>query len=99
VIKISFGCTRDFRVKIWGTSLPEEKLVGDLGNVIEATPNHQSSVRFFYSRQIGSEQFGTFSTASVMSRRTQSEHYGSAFGPKAVIRADKGANVGARVAG
>jgi hypothetical protein len=66
VIKISFGCTRDFRVKIWGTSLPEEKLAGDLGNVIEATPNHQSSVRFFYSRQIGSEQFGTFSTASVI---------------------------------
>ena len=36
VIKISFGCTRHFRVKIWGTSLPEDKLAGDLGNVIEA---------------------------------------------------------------
>jgi hypothetical protein len=35
----SFGRTRDFRVKMWGTSLPEEKLAGDLGNVIEATPN------------------------------------------------------------
>jgi hypothetical protein len=67
MIKISFGCTRDFRVKIWGTSLPEEKLAGDLGNVIEATPNHQSSVRFFSSRQIGTEQFGAFSTVSVMS--------------------------------
>ena len=30
VIKISFGCTRDFRVKMW-------ELAGDLGNVIEAT--------------------------------------------------------------
>jgi hypothetical protein len=28
VIKILFGCTRDFRVKMWGTSLPEEKLAG-----------------------------------------------------------------------
>src|ERR1700738_5090217 len=37
VIKISFGCTRDFRVKMWGTSSPEDKLTGDLGNVIEAT--------------------------------------------------------------
>ena len=32
VIKIFFGCTRDFRVKMWGTSSPEDKLAGDLGN-------------------------------------------------------------------
>jgi hypothetical protein len=25
VIKISFGYTRDFRVKMWGTSSPEDK--------------------------------------------------------------------------
>src|ERR1700730_18445006 len=37
VIKISFGCTHDFRVKLWGTSLREDKLAGDLGNVIGAT--------------------------------------------------------------
>jgi hypothetical protein len=37
VIKISFGCTRDFRVNMWETSLPEDKLAGDLGNVIGAT--------------------------------------------------------------
>src|SRR5262249_19036907 len=35
VIKISFGRRRDFRVKMWGTSLLEEKLADDLGNVIE----------------------------------------------------------------
>jgi len=34
VIKISFSCTRDFR---WGTSSPDEKLAGDLGNVLEAS--------------------------------------------------------------
>ena len=34
VIKISFGCTRDFRVKMWGTSSPDDKLAGDLGNAI-----------------------------------------------------------------
>src|ERR1700680_3174066 len=41
VIKISFGCTRDFRVNMWGTSLPEDKLAGDLGNVIGP---HRSAV-------------------------------------------------------
>jgi hypothetical protein len=37
VIKISFGCTRDFRVKMWGTSSPDDKLADDLGNAIEGT--------------------------------------------------------------
>jgi hypothetical protein len=37
VIKNSSGCGRDFRVKMWGTSSPEDKLTGDLGNLIETT--------------------------------------------------------------
>ena len=37
VIKIVPGCRRDFRVKMWGTSSPDDKLTGDLGNVIEST--------------------------------------------------------------
>jgi hypothetical protein len=36
VTKNSQGCRRDFRVKMWGTSSPTDKLTGDLGNVIEA---------------------------------------------------------------
>src|SRR6516165_7132781 len=35
-IKNSPGCRRDFRVKMWGTSSPDNKLTGDFGNVIEA---------------------------------------------------------------
>src|SRR5262245_48954971 len=31
------GCRRDFRVKMWGASSPDDKLTGDLGNVIETT--------------------------------------------------------------
>ena len=31
VIKNSPGCRRDFRVKMWGTSSPDDKLTGDLG--------------------------------------------------------------------
>jgi hypothetical protein len=37
VIKNSPGCRRAFRVKMWGTSSPDDKLTGDLGNVIEST--------------------------------------------------------------
>jgi hypothetical protein len=37
VIKNSPGFKRDFRVKMWGTSSPDDKLTCDLGNVIEAT--------------------------------------------------------------
>jgi hypothetical protein len=37
VIKNSPGCRRDFRVKMWGTSSPDDKLSDDLGNVIEIT--------------------------------------------------------------
>jgi hypothetical protein len=35
--KILLAVDAYFRVKIWGTSSPEDKLAGDLGNVIEAT--------------------------------------------------------------
>ena len=71
-IKISFGCTRDFRVKMWGTSSPEDKLTGDLDKVIEATSIRRSWVRFFYSRKIGTGQFGTFATKSAQLGRTLS---------------------------
>jgi hypothetical protein len=37
VTKNSPGCRREFRVKMWGASSPDDKLTGDLGNVIEAT--------------------------------------------------------------
>jgi hypothetical protein len=37
VIKNSPGCRRDFRVKMWGTSSPDDKLTSDLGSVIETT--------------------------------------------------------------
>src|SRR5262245_54606259 len=37
MIKNSPGCRRNFRVKMWGTSSPDDELTGDFGNVIEAT--------------------------------------------------------------
>jgi len=37
LIKNSPGCRRDFRVKMWRTSSPDDKLTGDLGSVIETT--------------------------------------------------------------
>jgi hypothetical protein len=47
VIEISFGCTRGFRVKMWGTSSPEDKLASDLGIVIEATSTGGRRLDFF----------------------------------------------------
>src|SRR6516225_11864340 len=35
-IKNSPGCRRDFHVKMWGTSSPDDKLTGELGNAFEA---------------------------------------------------------------
>jgi hypothetical protein len=37
LIKNSPGYRRDFRVKMWGASSPDNKLTGDFGSVIEAT--------------------------------------------------------------
>jgi hypothetical protein len=51
VIKISFGCTSAFRVKMWGTSSPEDKLAGGLGNVIEATSTGGRRSDFFTARK------------------------------------------------
>jgi hypothetical protein len=58
VIKISFGCTRDFRVKIWGTSSPEDKLAGDLGNVIEATSTGGRWSDFFTAGKLAAGNLG-----------------------------------------
>jgi hypothetical protein len=66
-IKNSFGRRRDFRVKMWGTSSPEDKLTGDLRNVIEATSIGGRRSDFFYSKKIGAGQFGTFATISAQS--------------------------------
>ena len=76
VIKNSPGCRRDFRVKMWGTSSPDDKLTGDLGNVIEATSIGGRRSDFFYSSKIGAGQFGTFSTASTQSRPKPSRNAG-----------------------
>ena len=58
VIKISFGCTRDFRVNMWGTSLSEDKLAGDLGNVIEATSIRGRRSDFFTAGKLAPGHLG-----------------------------------------
>src|ERR1700730_3030915 len=58
VIKISFGCTRDFSVKMWGTSSPEDKLAGDLGNVIEATLTCGRRSDFFTAEKLAAGNLG-----------------------------------------
>jgi hypothetical protein len=57
LIKNSPGCRRDFRVKMWGTSSPDDKLTGDLGSVIETT---QSGGRRLVRVMAGKSSPGNF---------------------------------------
>jgi hypothetical protein len=43
---------------MWGASSPDNKLAGDLGNVIEATSNRRSSVEFFTAGKLAPGNFG-----------------------------------------
>src|SRR4029077_15406251 len=78
VIKISFGCTHDFRVKMWGTSLREDKLAGDLGNVIECArqswcdPAGASPAQVRSSVRLVASVAGPLAT--VVAKRTQRLH-------------------------
>src|SRR5262245_39810021 len=57
-IQISFGCTGDFHVNMWGTSSSEEKLAGDPGNVIEATSIGGRRSDFFTAGKLAPGNFG-----------------------------------------
>jgi hypothetical protein len=57
-IKNSFGRRRDFRVKMWGTSSPEDKFTGDLGNVIESTSIGGRRSDFFTARKLAPGNLG-----------------------------------------
>src|ERR1700676_3023654 len=57
-IKNSFGRRRDFRVKMWGTSSPEDKLTGDLGNVIGATSIGGRRSDFFTAEKLAPVNLG-----------------------------------------
>ena len=58
LIKNSFGRRRDVRVKMWGTSSPEDKLTGDLGNAIEATSIGGRRSDFSRARKLAPGNFG-----------------------------------------
>jgi hypothetical protein len=52
------GYGRDFYVKMWGTSSPDDKLTGDLGNVIEATQIGGRWSDCLMARKLSSSNFG-----------------------------------------
>src|SRR5262245_49369913 len=57
-IKNSAGCGCDFYVKMWGTSSPGDKLMGDLGNVIEVTQIGGRRADRLMARKLSSSNFG-----------------------------------------
>jgi hypothetical protein len=69
VIKNSPGRRRDFRVKMWGTSSPDDKLTGDLGNVIEVM-SIDGRGSDCLAAKISIRQFGTFATISALNGQT-----------------------------
>jgi hypothetical protein len=66
--KVFLHSQSKFLLAVHATS-PEDKLAGDLGNVIEATSTGRSSVGFFCSRKISTGQFGTFATKLARTSR------------------------------
>jgi hypothetical protein len=58
VTKNSPGRRRDFRVKIWGTSSPDDKLTGDLGNVIETVKIGGRGLDRLMARKLSPSNFG-----------------------------------------
>jgi hypothetical protein len=65
VIKNSPGCRRDFRVKMWGTSSPGDKLTGDFGNAMEATQIAGRRLVCLVAGNLFTGQFWTFATQSA----------------------------------
>src|SRR5262245_47778679 len=57
-IKNSPGCRRDFHVKMWGTSSPDDKLTGDLGNAFEAAEIGGRWSDRLLARKLSSGDFG-----------------------------------------
>ena len=73
---------RTAKIGLWGTSSPEDKLAGDLGNVIGATSIGGRRSDFFYSKKFGTRQFGTFATISARTRSATVPCQGQVIGVK-----------------
>ena len=58
MIKNFPGFRRDFRVKMWGTSSPEDKLADDLGNAIEGIRISGRQSDFFTIGKLAPINFG-----------------------------------------
>jgi hypothetical protein len=60
---------------MWETSLPEDKLAGDLGNVIEATSIRRSSVSFLKAGKLAPGKLGLFQQHRSFSEITALQHW------------------------
>jgi hypothetical protein len=86
VIKISFGCTRDFRLKMWGTSSPEDKLAGVFGNVIEATSTGGRRSDFFTAEELALGNLGLLQQYRHLASIPLGSENSDAIGGKADMR-------------
>jgi len=88
MMKNSAGCRHDFRVKMWGTSSPDDKLTADLGNVIET---HRSAVvgRIVLRRENYHRAILDFYNNLGTKRTSQHVRALSAFGGKAALESSR----------
>src|ERR1700730_16128401 len=59
---------------MWGTSSPDDKLTGDLGNVIEATSTGGRRSEFFTAEKLAAGNLGLFQQHRSMARITAPQH-------------------------
>jgi hypothetical protein len=64
------GCRRGFRVNMWGTSSPDDKRTGDLGNEIEPTSIGDCGL---FRLLAGNLSPGNFGLATKSARTAQSQ--------------------------
>jgi hypothetical protein len=88
LIKNSPGCRRDFRVKMWGTSSPDDKLTGDLGSVIETAQSGGRRLVRVMAGKSSPGKFWTFTTVSAISGHMHCSKQHNA--PLAIRRHDRG---------
>jgi hypothetical protein len=82
LIKNSPGCRRNFVVKMWGTSSADDRLTGDLGNVIEAIQIDNRRPDRHIARKLSPSNFGLLQQYRHFSDETISLNLGLLIGVK-----------------
>src|SRR6516162_8217469 len=79
-------CRRDFRVKMWGTSSPDDKLADNLGNAIEGTRISGRRSDFFTAGKLAPGNLGLLQQYRHKAAVRPPADFSSAIGTTAGLR-------------